>query len=134
MLDFLTAICYNGSMDKCCYDPRPCVSFEECLNNFDHPQSLVERWKNTPRTPEYTEIKKQTAEAARRLRELRHYIKEMGSLASTTCATHNNPAEIPIDQGPLLQLYRYDQPSLNGTKAMSPKTLQFTSVETDPLQ
>lgn len=106
-------------MEKCSFTPGRCLSYTEALRGFDNPGCLPYRLDGLTGKNFY-ELAEKIDRAIKRHNKLRAYCDKLGVAALTTCAIHQNPDNIPIDQG-LWQLYRYNQPSGVALDTVDPK-------------
>lgn len=118
-------------MNVCSYDSRGCTSFEEALNNFEHPELAASRYKewsefNSIEAQLWAELKLNDMQNREKLAIICH---ELGWRAAEECVVHSQESNIDI-KPKTTQIYRPNQPATavhqHGRRAYIDETITFT--------
>lgn len=99
-------------MEVCSFNSRGCMSFSEALNQYDHPTLAEDECSrlasyNSTESHWWAREKLHDLDNQRRIAAI---CRELGGLATSTCAVHSNRDDIYITPR-TLQIYRRIQPS-----------------------
>ena len=100
-------------MELCSYEHasslNPCASVEEVYNCFDNPYTY-DIWREGVYSPiTRQDVEERLEKATRNFQKISEYRKLLGGRAYEVCLVHNNPDNIPLNQG-FPQIYRSHQP------------------------
>ena len=100
-------------MQLCSYEhassPNPCVSVEEAYRGFDNPYTY-DIWRKGVYSPiTRQDVEERLEKATSNFQKISEYRKLLGGRACEVCLVHNNPDNIPLNQG-FPQIYRLHQP------------------------
>ena len=93
------------------------MSVEEVYNCFDNPYTYG-IWREGVYSPiTRQDVEERLEKATRNFQKISEYRKLLGGRACEVCLVHNNPDNIPLNQG-FRQIYRSHQPEsvINGVK------------------
>ena len=108
-------------MQLCSYkhasSPSPCVSVEEAYSHFDNPYTYDIWREGVYRHTTEQDVEERLEKATHNFQKISEYRKLLGGRACEVCLVHNNPDNIPLNQG-FPQIYRSHQPEsvINGVK------------------
>ena len=100
-------------MELCSYkhasSPNSCVSVEEAYRGFDNPYTY-DIWREGVYSPiTRQDVEERLGKATHNFQKISEYRKVLGGRAYEVCLVHNNPDNIPLNQG-FPQIYRSHQP------------------------
>ena len=100
-------------MELCSYEhassPNSCISVEEAYRGFDNPYTHDTRRKGLYNPITKQDVEERLEKATHNFQKISEYRKKLAGRACEVCLTHNNPDNIPLNQG-FPQIYRSHQP------------------------
>ena len=100
-------------MQLCSYEhassPNPCVSVEEAYRGFDNPYTYDIWREGVYRATTEQDVEERLKNATHNFQQISEYRKLLAGRACEVCLVHNNPDNIPLNQG-FPQIYRSHQP------------------------